>query len=43
MATIYDRISAMPGEKRDALEKLAMLMERILHPAPNVVGFPATA
>jgi integrase len=39
---VYDRY-AYHDEKRDALEKLAMLMERILHPAPNVVSFPATA
>jgi len=40
--SIYDRHS-YAVEKRDALERLAALIDRILNPAPNVVSFPATA
>jgi hypothetical protein len=31
------------SEKRDALEKLAVLVDRIVHPHANVVEFPASA
>lgn len=36
---VYDRHS-YSAEKLDALEKLAALIERILHPADAVVPFP---
>jgi integrase len=39
---VYDRYAYF-NEKRDALEKLAMLIDQILHPTPNVVSFPVTA
>jgi integrase len=38
---VYDRHS-YEAEKRDALARLAALLERILNPAPNVVPFPAS-
>jgi integrase len=39
---VYDRHS-YEAEKRDALERLAALVDRILNPAPNVVPFVASA
>lgn len=39
---IYDRHS-YEAEKRDALERLSALVERILNPAPNVVALAARA
>jgi integrase len=39
---VYDRHSYF-AEKRDALGRLASLMNQILNPSPNVVSFPATA
>jgi len=38
---VYDRYS-YEAEKRDALARLAGLLERILDPASNVVAFPAS-
>jgi integrase len=38
----YDR-HAFAQEKRDALERLSALVERILHPIERVVGFPKSA
>jgi len=38
---VYDRHEYVT-EKRDALQKLAVLVERILNPADNVVQIPAS-
>lgn len=40
--SVYDRYEYL-DEKRDALKRLASLLDQILNPAPNVVSFPATA
>ena len=39
---VYDR-HEYAAEKRDALERLAGLVELILNPAPNVVAMPVRA